>query len=139
MTDYDAIIVGGGPAGASAAIDLASAGARVLVAERESFPREKLCGEFISPECLAHFGRLGVLGRKEQGGGARVTVARAGGGRDDARGRQRRRRARARRASAHLTRRDARPPRAGHARRDGPEQDGRAPRGEGTGRRREDG
>jgi flavin-dependent dehydrogenase len=33
----------------------------VLVAEQKRFPREKLCGEFISPECLSHFDELGVL------------------------------------------------------------------------------
>jgi flavin-dependent dehydrogenase len=62
MSDFDAIIVGGGPAGSSAAIHLAARGAHVLLAERERFPRAKLCGEFISPECLGHFERLGVLG-----------------------------------------------------------------------------
>jgi flavin-dependent dehydrogenase len=72
MSDFDAIIVGGGPAGASAAIELAASGARVLLAERERFPREKLCGEFISPECLEHFARLGVLERMS-GGSARVS------------------------------------------------------------------
>ncbi len=73
MSDFDVIIVGGGPAGASAAIELAASGARVLLAERERFPREKLCGEFISPECLEHFARLGVLERMNEGGGARVS------------------------------------------------------------------
>ncbi|HWW76759.1 MAG TPA: FAD-dependent oxidoreductase [Pyrinomonadaceae bacterium] len=72
-TDFDAIIIGGGPAGASAAVHLAATGARVLLAERERFPREKLCGEFISPECLEHFARLGVLTRMEQAGGSRVS------------------------------------------------------------------
>ena len=57
---YDVIIAGGGPAGASAAIHLASRGARVLLAEQKKFPRPKLCGEFISPECALHFDRLGV-------------------------------------------------------------------------------
>ncbi|HEX8284820.1 MAG TPA: FAD-dependent monooxygenase [Pyrinomonadaceae bacterium] len=71
--DFDAIIVGGGPAGACAAVELASSGARVLIAEREKFPREKLCGEFISPECLGHFERLGVLERMKAGGGALVS------------------------------------------------------------------
>ena len=71
--DFDAIIVGGGPAGASAAIHMAASGARVLVAERERFPREKLCGEFITPECLEHFKRLGVLEEMERSGGARVS------------------------------------------------------------------
>lgn len=71
--DFDAIIVGGGPAGSSAAIHLASRGARVLLAERERFPREKLCGEFISPECLGHFARLGVLKGMESAGGSQVS------------------------------------------------------------------
>lgn len=66
---FDVVIVGGGPAGASASVHLARAGARVLLAERERFPREKLCGEFISPECFAYFARLGVAGEMEGAGG----------------------------------------------------------------------
>jgi flavin-dependent dehydrogenase len=54
-------IVGAGPAGASLAIRLAKNGFEVALVEREKFPRQKLCGEFISPECLAHFKSLGVL------------------------------------------------------------------------------
>jgi flavin-dependent dehydrogenase len=73
MTDFDVTIIGGGPSGASAAIHLAAAGARVLLVEQKRFPREKLCGEFISPECLEHFGRLGVLGALEGAGGAGVS------------------------------------------------------------------
>jgi menaquinone-9 beta-reductase len=73
MSDFDAIIVGGGPAGSSAAIHLAARGARVLLAERERFPRAKLCGEFISPECLGHFARLGVLEGMESAGGSPVS------------------------------------------------------------------
>ena len=59
-SDYDVIIAGGGPAGSSAAIHLALRGARVLLAEQKKFPRPKLCGEFISPECITQFERLGV-------------------------------------------------------------------------------
>lgn len=57
---FDAAIVGAGPAGSSAAIQLALNGRRVLLIEEKKFPRPKLCGEFISPECMAHFERLGV-------------------------------------------------------------------------------
>jgi flavin-dependent dehydrogenase len=59
-SNYDVIIAGGGPAGASAAIHLAMHGARVLLVEQKKFPRPKLCGEFISPECAVHFERLRV-------------------------------------------------------------------------------
>lgn len=58
---YDVAIAGGGPAGSSLAIRLASAGLKVLLAEQKKFPRAKLCGEFISPECLDHFHELGIL------------------------------------------------------------------------------
>jgi flavin-dependent dehydrogenase len=73
---YDVLIVGGGPAGSAAAIHLAVNGARVLLAEQQKFPRAKLCGEFISPECLGHFERLGVYERMMQAGGARLTETR---------------------------------------------------------------
>lgn len=72
--EYDVIVAGGGPAGAGAAIGLAAGGARVLLAEQRRFPRAKLCGEFISPECLAHFARLGVLEEMCGAGGARLGV-----------------------------------------------------------------
>jgi geranylgeranyl reductase family protein len=65
---YDVIIAGGGPAGSSAAIHLAIKGARVLLAEQKKFPRPKLCGEFISPECTSHFERLGVAEQMRAGG-----------------------------------------------------------------------
>jgi geranylgeranyl reductase family protein len=73
---YDCIIVGGGPAGSSAAIHLATGGARVLLVEQKKFPREKLCGEFISPECLEHFRQLGVAESMGGAGGVLVTETR---------------------------------------------------------------
>jgi menaquinone-9 beta-reductase len=57
---YDVIIAGAGPAGSSAAIHLANNGLNVLLVEQKKFPRPKLCGEFISPECQDHFEKLGV-------------------------------------------------------------------------------
>ena len=49
---YDLIVIGGGPAGTSAAITCVRSGARVLLLERGRFPRHKVCGEFISGESL---------------------------------------------------------------------------------------
>ncbi|MDQ1638288.1 MAG: hypothetical protein QOF62_1627 [Pyrinomonadaceae bacterium] len=60
---FDVAVVGAGPAGTSAAIRLAQNGARVLLLEEKKFPRAKLCGEFISPECIGHFQQLGVMGQ----------------------------------------------------------------------------
>ena len=76
-------IVGGGPAGSSLAIRLAQNGFETVLIEKEKFPRQKLCGEFISPECLGHFDELGVLDRMMAAGGDRIYETRffATGGR----------------------------------------------------------
>jgi geranylgeranyl reductase family protein len=57
---YDVIIVGGGPAGASCAAFAAMAGLRVLVLERETFPREKVCGDCLNPACWEVLERLAL-------------------------------------------------------------------------------
>lgn len=67
------IIAGAGPAGTSLAIRLARQGFSVTLIEREKFPRRKLCGEFISPECFAHFEKLGVLREILVSGGDRIS------------------------------------------------------------------
>jgi flavin-dependent dehydrogenase len=71
--ESEIVIVGAGPAGASLAIHLARENFRVCLIEREKFPREKLCGEFISPECLAHFKDLGVFEEMLAVGGDRIS------------------------------------------------------------------
>jgi flavin-dependent dehydrogenase len=51
--EFDTAVVGGGPAGTAAAISAARGGARVLLLERGTLPRHKVCGEFVSAEGLA--------------------------------------------------------------------------------------
>jgi flavin-dependent dehydrogenase len=52
MRSCDVLIVGGGPAGSSAAWQLVRGGASVLVLDQESFPRLKLCAGWITPEVV---------------------------------------------------------------------------------------
>jgi flavin-dependent dehydrogenase len=57
----DAVVIGGGPAGTSAAIRLARSGRRVRLYEKARFPRAKLCGGFLSFEGLADLEDLNIL------------------------------------------------------------------------------
>lgn len=59
-TNFDAIVIGGGPAGATAAALLAEKGRCVLVLEKEKFPRYHI-GESLMPFCYFTLARLGVL------------------------------------------------------------------------------
>ncbi len=58
--DYQAVIIGGGPAGAAAALMLARAGWSVAVVEKAGFPRRKVCGEFVSATAMPLLRDLGV-------------------------------------------------------------------------------
>jgi menaquinone-9 beta-reductase len=49
---FDLAVIGGGPAGSAAAITAARAGLKVLLLDRDTFPRPKVCGEFVSAESL---------------------------------------------------------------------------------------
>ena len=60
MKVYDVIIIGGGLAGLTSAIDLSSSGLEVMVIEKEDYPKHKVCGEYVSNEILPYFSRLGV-------------------------------------------------------------------------------
>lgn len=56
----DVIVAGAGIAGSSAAIQLARAGHRTLLLDRQAFPRHKTCGEFMSPETREMLEYLGI-------------------------------------------------------------------------------
>jgi geranylgeranyl reductase family protein len=58
---YDVIVVGGGPAGSVMAWALATRGVRVAVIERATFPREKVCGDFVEPGGLRILEAMGCL------------------------------------------------------------------------------
>lgn len=60
MKDFDAIVLGAGPAGSSAAFFLAAAGMRVAIVERSAFPRRKVCGEFVSATTFPVLDAMGV-------------------------------------------------------------------------------
>jgi geranylgeranyl reductase family protein len=56
----DALVVGAGPAGASAAYWLARAGRRVLVVDKKRFPREKTCGDGLTPRAVRQLHDMGL-------------------------------------------------------------------------------
>jgi geranylgeranyl reductase family protein len=57
-SEFDAIVVGAGPAGSVAALRLARAGLRVRLIDRAAFPRDKLCGDTLNPGSLAILDRI---------------------------------------------------------------------------------
>lgn len=57
---WDVAVVGGGPAGAGAAIALAQQGARAVLFEAKTYPHHKVCGEFLSPEGMLALDLLGA-------------------------------------------------------------------------------
>ena len=59
--NFDVIIVGGGPAGSAAACYAAKEGLKVLLLEKEEFPRDKVCGDAVGGKALKHLEELNIL------------------------------------------------------------------------------
>ena len=57
---FDAVVVGAGPAGSVAALVLARGGARVALADKASFPRDKACGDLVGPRGVQVLADLGL-------------------------------------------------------------------------------
>lgn len=58
--DCDVLIIGGGPAGSGLAYHLAKAGTKVIAVEAAIFPRDKVCGDGVSPIALAELHTMGI-------------------------------------------------------------------------------
>lgn len=67
-----AIVVGGGPAGAATAWALASQGLDVIVVDKAHFPRDKACAEYLSPQGSRILDAMGVLTTVEEAGAAQL-------------------------------------------------------------------
>src|SRR5437660_934922 len=63
MSDFDVIVVGGGPGGATAAALCTQRGLRVALFEYARFPRHKVCGDVINPNCWPVLEKLGAAGK----------------------------------------------------------------------------
>jgi menaquinone-9 beta-reductase len=57
---YDALVIGGGPGGAATAFHLASGGARVLLCEKQRYPRDKVCGDGLTPRAVRALDHMGL-------------------------------------------------------------------------------
>ena len=60
MTHADAVVIGAGPAGSAAATCLADAGHDVLLLEKDAFPRDKVCGDGLTPRAVKALRSLGL-------------------------------------------------------------------------------
>lgn len=65
--DADVVVVGAGPAGSATAFWAASAGLDVLLLDKATFPRDKVCGDGLTPRAVAELVRMGVPLREQDG------------------------------------------------------------------------
>src|SRR5258706_315888 len=75
---HDVIIVGAGPGGAAAAGELARRGLSALLLDKAGFPRDKTCGDALTPRAVRALHRLGRGPAARAGGGGRGGACGAG-------------------------------------------------------------
>lgn len=75
---WDAIVIGAGPAGAMAARELARGGARVLLVDKQAFPREKVCGGCLNGHALGVLDSVGLGALARRAGGVSLGDFRVG-------------------------------------------------------------
>ena len=79
MSDaYDALVIGGGPGGSATAFHLARGGARVCLLEKQIFPRDKVCGDGLTPRAVRALDHMGL--RDEYRGWSRSAGLKVHGG-----------------------------------------------------------
>jgi len=78
--DADVIVVGAGPAGSATAFHLAQRGLDVLVLEKTAFPREKVCGDGLTPRAVKQLVEMGIDTSPEAGWARNVGLRIIGGG-----------------------------------------------------------
>lgn len=69
---FDALIIGAGPAGCAAGIQLAQNGWKTAILEKSPFPRHKVCGEFFSPGSTVLWEKLGVFEKIKKSGAGKL-------------------------------------------------------------------
>ena len=67
VDDADVVVVGAGPGGSATAYWAAAAGLNVLLLDKASFPRDKVCGDGLTPRAVAELVRMGVTLHEEDG------------------------------------------------------------------------
>lgn len=70
--EADVVIIGAGPGGSTLAALLARSGADVIVLDRETFPRDKVCGEFLSWDALPILQEIGALEKLDAAGARKI-------------------------------------------------------------------